>query len=898
MTIGTIRPVSIDDEMRGSYLDYAMSVIVARALPDARDGLKPVQRRILYVMYDMGLRPNSPYKKSARIVGEVLGKYHPHGDSAVYEAMARLAQDFSMRYPLVDGQGNFGSIDGDSPAAMRYTEARMARIADELLIDLHMDTVDWGDNFDGSLQEPEVLPARLPNLLLNGASGIAVGMATNVPPHNLTEIAGAVSYMIDNYHRVDEISVDELMKFVHAPDFPTGAVIVGNGEDLKEMYATGRGRLTVRAACEIEEVRGGERHRVVVTEIPYQTNKVLIIERLAQLVREGKLEAISDLRDESDRRGMRIVIELKRNAQPKKVLNQLYKYTQLQSTFSVQMLALVDNEPRTISLKRALQIYIDHRHEVITRRSKFELNQQRARAHILEGYLKALGNIDDIIATIRGADDIDSARSDLMTLFDLTEAQAQAILDLQLRRIARLETQKIQEEYGKVTERIAYLEDLLAHNDKILALIQSDLNELAAKFGDARRTRVDFESGTSFDEADLIRDEEVLISLTQRGYVKRTPATLYRAQNRGGRGVTGMTTRAEDVVEHLISANSLAHLLFFTNRGRVYAERVFALPETDRNGKGTLINSLIALEPEEKITAISAVENFESGYFVLCTRNGRIKRVHISDFSSVRSNGLIAMGLAPEDVLRWVRRTSGDDHVILVTAHGRAIRFHEDEVRVMGRTAGGVNAMRFRDNDTLAGLEVITPDVKEIAIITARGYGKRTPVEEYPVRGRFGLGVLTMAQSARERIGQIVGVAVLRGTEDLTIITKDGIALRTPAASIRLAGRVTQGVRVIKIGSKDRVVSVAMLQGEKPGVEGTDGLVDGLGVNGENGHSDVDVLDLPLDGVGDTDVDTESEIDSEIDTDIDAELDADFEDELDEGDDVGDEADDIDEGAE
>ncbi len=849
MDIGTVRPVNIDEEMRGSYLDYAMSVIVARALPDARDGLKPVHRRILYAMYDMGLRSNTAYKKSARIVGEVLGKYHPHGDSAVYDAMARMAQDFSMRYPLVDGQGNFGSIDGDSPAAMRYTEARLAVIAEEMLADLNMDTVDWTDNFDGTLQEPEVLPARLPNLLLNGASGIAVGMATNIPPHNLREIAAAVAFMIDNYDRLDDISVDELMQFVIAPDFPTGAVIIG-GEGLREVYATGRGRLVVRAAAEIEEMKGGERHRIVVTEIPYQTNKVATIERLAQLVKEGRLEAISDLRDESDRQGLRIVIELKRSAQPKKVLNQIYKYTQLQSTFGVQMLALVDGEPRTISLKRALQIYIDHRRDVITRRSRFELERARARGHILEGYLKALANIDDIINTIRGAQDTNDAREQLMILFDLSEAQAQAILDLQLRRIAALERLKIEEEYTQVQEQIAYLEDLLAHEYKILALIKADLNEVAEKYGDERRTRLDFETGTSFNEYDLIRDEEVLISITQRGYIKRTPSALYRAQHRGGRGVTGMTTREEDVVEHLMSANSLDHLLFFTNKGKVYAERSFQVPDADRNGKGTLINSILALEPDEKITAMARVEDFESGYFVLCTRRAKIKRVHISEFASVRSNGLIAMGLDGDDQLRWVKRTSGEDHIILVTEQGQSIRFRESEVRVMGRPAIGVNAIRLREGDHLAGLDVIKPGVTSLLVVTSKGYGKRTPITEYPLRGRFGLGVRTIAMNATEKLGTIVSAHTLRHDDDITVITRDGMALRTRASTIRLVGRATQGVRVINLARHDQVVSVAVVEGSPvmDEIETTE--------QEDNGHNpDVEnVLDLP----------SELEVDAEV----------------------------------
>ncbi len=853
MDIGIVRPVNIDEEMRDSYLDYAMSVIVARALPDARDGLKPVHRRILYAMQDMGLRPNAAYKKSARIVGEVLGKYHPHGDSAVYESMARMAQDFSMRYPLVDGQGNFGSIDGDSPAAMRYTEARLASIAEELLIDLNMNTVDWVDNFDGSLQEPEVLPARLPNLLLNGASGIAVGMATNIPPHNLREITAAVSYMIDNYHRVDEISVDELMQFVIAPDFPTGALIIG-GEELREVYATGRGRLVVRAAAEIEEMRDGERHRIVVTEIPYQINKVSVIERLAQLVREGRLDAISDLRDESDRHGLRIVIELKRNAQPKKVLNQIYKYSQLQTTFGVQMLALVDGEPRTISLKRALQIYVEHRREVIIRRSQFELDRARAREHILIGYLKALSNIDDIIQTIRGAQDTNDAREQLMILFDLSEAQAQAILDLQLRRIAALERQKIEEEYEQVRELINYLEDLLAHEHKILALIQSDLNELAEKFGDERRTRLDFETGTSFNEYDLIRDEEVLISITQRGYIKRSPSALYRAQHRGGRGVTGMTTREEDVLEHLVSANSLDHLLFFTNKGKVYAERTYQLPEADRSGKGVLINSLLALEPDETITAIARVENFESGYFVLCTRKAKIKRVHISDFASVRSNGLIAMGLDGDDQLRWVRRTSGEDHIIVVTAMGQSIRFRESEVRVMGRPAAGVNAIRLREGDHLAGLDVINPGVTSLLVVTKKGYGKRTPIEEYPLRGRFGLGVRTIAVTANKKIGPIISAHTLRDSDDITVITRDGMALRTRASTIRLVGRATRGVRVIHLAQDDQVVSVAVVEGS-PVLE----QIESVEENG-NGHNLEEGLDIAVEIGVDEDADlTETE---------------------------------------
>jgi DNA gyrase subunit A len=828
MDIGIIRPVSIDEEMRDSYLDYAMSVIVARALPDARDGLKPVHRRILYVMWDMGLRPGTPYKKSARIVGEVLGKYHPHGDSAVYEAMARLAQDFSMRYPLVDGQGNFGSIDGDSPAAMRYTEARLARVAEEILTDLDMDTVDFTDNFDGSLQEPTVLPARLPNLLVNGASGIAVGMATNIPPHNLREIAGAVAYLIDNYHRADDVSVDELMQFVKGPDFPTGAIILA-GDGLREVYATGRGRVFVRAKAEVEELANGKQ-AIIITEIPYQTNKVSIIERLVQLVKEGKLEMISDLRDESDRRGMRIVIELKRSAQPQKALNQIFKYTQLQSTFGVQMLALVDGEPRTISLKRALQIYIEHRRVVIVRRSEFELGKLRARAHILEGYLKALSNIDAIIRTIREADNAEIAREGLMTRFDLTEAQARAILELQLRRLAALERQKIEEEFSEVRARIAYLEDLLATPAKILEVIKTDLNELAAKFGDNRRTTLDYTTFGDFDEADLVRDEEVLISLTQRGYLKRSPSSQYRVQNRGGRGITGMTTRDEDAVVHLVSANSLAYVLFFTNRGKVYGLRTYQIPEADRTGKGQLITNLLALEQEpepEQITAITWVDNFDTGYFVMCTRRGRIKRVAVSELAtSMRANGLIAMGLEEDDRLQWVRRTSGSDDLLLVSALGQAIRFPEGKVRVMGRSAAGVRAMRLREGDYLAGIDVVGPDVSELLIVTARGYSKRIQIADFRAMGRSGLGIRTIGRKAIERYGVIVAARTLRPNDEITLITRDGMALRTRVESIRLTRRAAGGVRLVRLYGDDLVVSVEIVEASPVGLatvgEGTE----------------------------------------------------------------------------
>ena len=654
-SFGIVRPISIDEEMRGSYLDYAMSVIVSRALPDARDGLKPVQRRILYAMHDMGVRAGTPYKKSARIVGEVLGKYHPHGDSAVYDAMARLAQDFSLRYPLVDGQGNFGSVDGDAPAAMRYTEARLARIAEALLADIEKDTVNWTDNFDGSLQEPAVLPALLPNLLLNGNSGIAVGMATNIPPHNLSELADAIAYVVDRWTELDDVTVDELMQFVHGPDFPTGGLVLGL-EELKLAYGTGKGRVIMRARTRIEEMAGG-RHRILVTEIPYQLNKTTLLERIAELVREGRIPDISDLRDESDRKGMHIVIELKRGAAPRKVLNQLFKYTPLQSTFGVNLLALVDGEPRLLSLKRALQIYVDHRIEVITRRTEYLLRVARERAHILEGLRIALQFLDEVIRIIRTADSADDAKGKLIARFGLSDKQTQAILDMQLRRLAALERQKIEDEYNALLGQIGFYEALLADTARILGVIKTEVLDLKAKFGDARRTEIVPEAAGDFSEEDLIRQEAVLISVTQGSYVKRTPQAAYRAQRRGGRGVQGMRTKDEDEVVDLVSAHTLDHLLFFTNRGRVYGQRVFALPETARDGKGLPLVNFLNLAADERVTTLLVVPDFaQAEYVTLLTRQAKIKRVKLSEFEDVRPSGIIAMNLGPGDELGWARR--------------------------------------------------------------------------------------------------------------------------------------------------------------------------------------------------------------------------------------------------
>ena len=806
---GMVRPINIEEEMRSAYLDYAMSVIVARALPDVRDGFKPVQRRILYAMYDMGLRSSSPYKKSARIVGEVLGKYHPHGDSAVYEAMARMAQDFSLRYLLVDGQGNFGSIDGDAPAAMRYTEARLSRIAETMLEDIDRDTVDWNDNFDGSLQEPSVLPGKLPNLLVNGASGIAVGMATNIPPHNLSEVVDALCYLIDHWARLDEIALDELMEFIQGPDFPTSAIILGS-EGIRKAYATGNGRIVVRANATIEEMKGN-RHRIVVHSIPFQLNKTNLIERIAELVRAGRLDMIADLRDESDREGMRIVIELKRGAPPKKVLNQLYKYTPLQSSFGVNLLALVNGEPRLLSLKRILQAYVEHRQEVITRRSRFELRKARERAHILEGLRIALQFLDEVIALIRSAESADAARVGLMTRFGLSEVQAQAILDLQLRRLAALERQKIEDEYREVMAYIAYLEDLLAHPEKILALIRADLQELKEKFGDARRTVISPDASESFSEEDLIPQDDVLISITTDNYVKRTLAKAYTAQARGGRGVTGMQIREEDRALHLFAARTLDSILFFTNRGRVYSERAYNLPEAGRNAKGLPIVNVLNLAADERVTAAVAVSDFEQArYITLLTQRGRIKRMPLSELAAVRPSGIIAMTLDEEDELGWARLTSGHDELIVVTARGKALRFEEGEVRSMGRAAGGVTAIRLQENDSVAGMAVVEPEA-DLLVVTASGYGKRTALDEYPRHSRGSGGVQTISPGKLGDQDYIVASHVVAEKDEVALMTANGIALRTRVRTISRLGRAARGVRLVNLQAGDAVTAVARL---------------------------------------------------------------------------------------
>jgi DNA gyrase subunit A len=809
MDIGNVEQVDIDQQMRAAYLDYAMSVIVARALPDARDGLKPVHRRILYAMHDMGISASSAYKKSARIVGEVLGKYHPHGDAAVYESMARMAQDFSMRYLLVDGQGNFGSVDGDAPAAMRYTEARLSRMAEDMLADIEQDTVDFVDNFDGSLKEPAVLPARLPNLLLNGSSGIAVGMATNIPPHNLSELTSAITYLIEHYDQIEDVPAEQLLRLVPGPDFPTGGVIVGS-EGIHQAYSTGRGRIVLRGLAHIEDMTGGKQ-RIVITEIPYLLNKSSLLERIAELAREGKLNDVSDLRDESDRRGMSIIIELRRGAQPMKVLNQLYKYTPLQSTFGVQMLALVDGEPRLLSLKRMLQVYIDHRQEVIIRRSRFELNKARARAHILEGLLIALANLDEVIQTIRQSPDAEVARERLMSRFKLSELQAQAILDLQLRRLAALERQKIEDEQRQTLERIAYLEDLLASQHKVLDLIKTDLEELEKKYADPRRTRIAHEAKEDFREEDLVVDEAVLISITQRGYIKRVAAKSFRLQSRGGRGVTGHATKQEDEVMFLFPARTLDTILFFSDKGKVYSEKSYQIPDADRSAKGIPVVNVLSMSAGETITAAVAVPDFVAAeYCTMATRNGKIKRVELAEFSAVRPSGLIAISLEEGDELGWARLTDGEDEIILVTEQGQALRYAEGSVRAMGRTAGGVIGIGLKPGDHVASMEVLEEGA-ELLVVTTGGYGKCTPLHDYPPKGRATGGVRTIDPKSLGQVGLISAARVVQPADEVTIISAGGVVLRTRVKDVKHGGRTASYSLLISLEEEDYVASLARI---------------------------------------------------------------------------------------
>jgi DNA gyrase subunit A len=809
MVLGTTRPVNIEDEVRSSYLDYAMSVIISRALPDVRDGLKPVHRRILYAMDGLGLNHASPYKKSARIVGEVLGKYHPHGDTSVYDAMVRMAQDFSMRYPLVDGQGNFGSVDDDPPAAMRYTEARLALIAEQMLVDIDKDTVNFVPNFDDTLKEPSVLPTRLPNLLVNGSSGIAVGMATSIPPHNLGEVCDAISRLIDN----SEATVDELIQFVKGPDFPTAGVILGQ-EGIRNAYATGHGRVVVRARAYVGDGTDAGRRQIVVTELPYQTNKAALVERIAELVKEKKIEGVSELRDESDRQGMRIVIELKREAHPQQVLNNLYKYTSMQSSFFINMLALVDGQPRLISLKEVLQYYIDFRQEVITRRSKFELKAAKARAHILEGLKIALDQIDKVIATIKKSETAEVARRSLMSGFGLSQEQAQAILDMQLRRLASLERRKILDEYAEVVKNIAYLEELLANPRRILLLIKEEVGELQSKYSDPRRTEISEQAGMEFGEEDLIPHQEVVVTLSERGFIKRVLSRTYKPQHRGGKGIIGVVTREADAVRLLAVADTHDNLLFFTNLGKVFSLKCHEIPsDSSRTAKGIAVVNLFPIADGERVTALVAVTDFKPDtYMLMATCRGEIKKTALDNFASVRSNGLIAMDLEEGDELVAACLATDQDDVIVVTQRGQSIRFVVSSLRASSRTSGGVCGIRLASDDQVVGMGIAYPEAF-LLVVTIEGFGKLTPVGQYPRQHRAGSGVRTF--KCIEKTGKVAAAKVVSQSQQLMIISAHGIVTRTPVKEkdprqgISVQGRSAQGVRLMRLGSGDKVVAIA-----------------------------------------------------------------------------------------
>lgn len=797
---GKVLPIDINDEMKNSYMDYAMSVIVGRALPDVRDGLKPVHRRILFAMNELGMTPDKPHKKSARIVGEVLGKFHPHGDTAVYDAMVRMAQSFACRYPLIDGHGNFGSIDGDSAAAMRYTEARMSKLATELLHDIEKDTVEFMPNFDDTLKEPVVLPARVPNLLINGSSGIAVGMATNIPPHNIGEVIDGVFTLIDN----PEATPKELMMSIQGPDFPTGGTIMGR-DGIKSAYTTGRGVIRVRAQAKIEKMASGKM-RILVNELPYQVNKARLIEKIAELVRDKKLDGITDLRDESDRTGMQIVIELRRDVNPDIILNQLYKHTQLQETFGVIMLALVDGQPRVLNLRDILFYYLEHQKDVITKRTRFELNKAEARAHIVEGLRIALNNLDAVIKTIRESQTVDIARAALMERFGLTEKQAQAILDMRLQRLTGLEREKLEEEYKTLMEKIAYYKAVLANEKMVLDIIKEELREMRRKYNDPRRTVISNED-TRMDIEDLIAEEDMVLTITHHGYIKRISLDTYRSQKRGGRGVTAMGTKEEDFVEHLFITTTHHFILFFTNKGKVYKLKVHEIPEAGRQAKGTAIVNLLQLTGDDKITSVIPVKSFDlEGYLFTATKRGIVKKTPIHDYSSTRRDGLIALTLDEDDELIRVKLTSGNDELIIGTRKGKAIRFSEREVRSMGRPARGVRGITLVGDDTVVGLELVQSGAY-LLVVTANGFGKRTPIDEYHTQGRGGKGVLTIRPTKRN--GPLVALKVVNEDEEVMMITAEGIIIRIMSGDISKMGRTTQGVTLMRLDKKDSVVALA-----------------------------------------------------------------------------------------
>ncbi|MFA5674953.1 MAG: DNA gyrase subunit A [Christensenellales bacterium] len=802
----SILPIDIEKEMKTSFISYAMAVIINRALPDVRDGLKPVHRRILYSMSELALAPDKPFRKSARIVGDVLGKYHPHGDSAVYMAMVRMAQDFSTRHLLVSGHGNFGSVDGDAPAAMRYTEARLSPIAMELLRDIEKDTVDFTPNFDETLMQPAVMPAKFPNLLINGTGGIAVGMATNIPPHNLAEVIDATLCLIDDA----DADVNSLMQYIKGPDFPTGGIVMGTA-GISQAYHTGRGKICVRAHAEIEEFKAG-RQRIIVTELPYQVNKAALISRIADLVQDKHLDGISDIRDESDKSGMRIVIELKRDVNANVVLNRLYKHTQMQDTFGVIMLALVDGEPKVLNLKELLFHYIEHQKDVVVRRTRHELEKAQARAHILKGLIIALDNIDEIVELIKKSPDVPTAKNSLTTRFALSDKQAQAILDMRLQRLTGLERDKIQSEYEKLIERIAYLNLMLATPQMVLDIIKQELLEIKQKYADDRRTEITF-SADDIDLDELIQEEEMVVTLTHFGYIKRIRSDAYRTQKRGGKGVTGLTAREEDFAEHVIITSTHSQLLFFTNMGKVYRRKCYELPETGRTAKGIAIVNLLSLDAGEKVSAVFPVmEADEDTMLALVTKNGIIKKTSASAFKNIRQSGLIAIGLRDGDELIGVLLTSGSDELIVGTTKGMSIKFSEDDVRDMGRTAMGVKAITLRDGDSVIGASVVKRD-SDVLVVTQNGYGKRTPISEYKLQRRGGIGIKTL--NITEKTGDLCVIGIVEGNEDLMLINDAGIIIRTKVGEISVYGRDTQGVRLMNVDDETHVVSAALVKPEE-----------------------------------------------------------------------------------
>ena len=805
-----IIPIEISQEMKKSYIDYSMSVIVGRALPDVRDGLKPVHRRILYSMIEQGITPDKPYRKSARIVGDVLGKYHPHGDSSVYMAMVKMAQDFATRRLLVDGQGNFGNVDGDSPAAMRYTEARMSRLATELLRDIDKETVDFGPNFDESLQEPLVLPARYPNLLVNGSNGIAVGMATSIPPHNLGEVIDATVHYIDNR----DCTTEDLMEHIAGPDFPTGAMIIGT-EGIKEAYRTGRGKVRVRARAEIEELPKGKQ-QIVITEIPFQVNKSRLVERIADLVRDKKIEGISDLRDETNRHGIRVVIELKRDVNANIILNNLYKHSQLEETFSIINLAIVDKTPKVLNLKQYLECYVDHQKDVITRRTQFELKKAQARAHILEGLKIALDNIDRVISIIRGSENGQIAKEKLIEEFALSDIQAQAILDMRLQRLTGLERDKIDNEYKELMERITYLESILADESKLFGVIKDEMLAIKDKYADPRRTEIKPAEG-EIALKDLYEEEEVAITLTHLGYIKRLPADTYKSQKRGGRGISALTTREEDFVTDLISTTTHSLMLFFTNRGRVYKLNAYEVPEGKRTSKGTAIVNLLQLNPGEKIARTisfntDSKENDDLKYLLFATKSGIVKKTPISDFKNINKSGLIAINLKDGDELIGVNRTSGEEDIILVTENGMSIRFNENDVRAMGRTATGVKGITLSKGDQVVSMDLIS-NGSDLLVVSEKGFGKRTETEEYRPQIRAGKGIKTY--NINSKTGKLVGATLVNEDDEMMMINSNGVLIRIRVNEISIFGRVTSGVKLMKTDEEVEVVSIAKLKGEE-----------------------------------------------------------------------------------